>query len=129
MSLRYVRFDAGDYATHVSRLRRLVVSDHGFLITCRLLPRRRILSESEFACWVKHLDLFFSCSTPAPPPRPLPRHVILSPPFGRRICISFFRRGRNADCRGRRGFSIARGVLECGREAAAFRPFGRRQPR
>jgi putative transposase len=34
----------------MSRLRRLVVSDHWFFITCRLLPRRRILSESEFDC-------------------------------------------------------------------------------
>jgi REP element-mobilizing transposase RayT len=34
----------------MSRLRRLVVSDRWFFITCRLLPRRRILSASEFAC-------------------------------------------------------------------------------
>jgi hypothetical protein len=34
----------------MSRLRRLVVSDRWFFITCRVLPRRRILSESEFAC-------------------------------------------------------------------------------
>ncbi len=40
----------GGYTARVSRLRRLVVSDHGFFITCRLLPRRRILSESEFDC-------------------------------------------------------------------------------
>jgi len=33
----------------MSRLRRLVVSDRWFFITCRLLPRRRILSDSEFA--------------------------------------------------------------------------------
>jgi len=32
----------------MSRLRRLVVSDRWFFVTCRLLPRRRILSESEF---------------------------------------------------------------------------------
>ncbi len=34
----------------MSRLRRLVVSDRWFFVTCRVLPRRRILSESEFAC-------------------------------------------------------------------------------
>src|SRR5208337_1176848 len=34
----------------MSRLRRLVVSDRWFFVTCRLLPRRRILSELEFAC-------------------------------------------------------------------------------
>ncbi len=33
----------------MSRLRRLVVSDRWFFITCRLLPRRRILTPSEFA--------------------------------------------------------------------------------
>ncbi len=38
------------------RLRRLVVSDRWFFVTCPVLPRRRILSESEFAClaWVIH---------------------------------------------------------------------------
>jgi len=34
----------------MSRLRRLVLSDRWFFVTSRLLPRRRILSESEFAC-------------------------------------------------------------------------------
>ena len=34
----------------MSRLRRLAVSDHWFFITCRLLPRRRIFSASEFDC-------------------------------------------------------------------------------
>jgi REP element-mobilizing transposase RayT len=34
----------------MSRLRRLVVSHRWFFVTCRLLPRRRILSELEFAC-------------------------------------------------------------------------------
>ncbi|MFZ0964726.1 MAG: transposase [Terriglobia bacterium] len=34
----------------MSRLRRLVVSDRWFFITCRVLPRRGILSASEFAC-------------------------------------------------------------------------------
>jgi hypothetical protein len=34
----------------MSGLRRLVVSDRWFFITCRLLARRRILSESEFSC-------------------------------------------------------------------------------
>jgi hypothetical protein len=34
----------------MSRLRRLSVSDRWFFITCRQLPRRRTLSESEFAC-------------------------------------------------------------------------------
>jgi REP element-mobilizing transposase RayT len=33
----------------MSRLRRLVVSDRWFFVTCRLLPRRRILSAAEFA--------------------------------------------------------------------------------
>jgi hypothetical protein len=34
----------------MSRLRRPVVSDRWFFITCHLLPRRRTLSEVEFAC-------------------------------------------------------------------------------
>jgi len=34
----------------MSRLRRLVISDHWFFITCRVLPGRRILTASEFAC-------------------------------------------------------------------------------
>jgi putative transposase len=34
----------------VSRLRRLVLSDRFFFVTCRLLPRRRVLWDSEFAC-------------------------------------------------------------------------------
>ena len=34
----------------MSRLRRLVVSDRWFFITCRLLPRRRVLSELGFSC-------------------------------------------------------------------------------
>jgi len=33
----------------MSRLRRLVVSDRWFFVTCRLLPGRKILSDSEFA--------------------------------------------------------------------------------
>jgi hypothetical protein len=33
----------------LSRLRRLVVSGRWFFVACRLLPRRRTLSESEFA--------------------------------------------------------------------------------
>ena len=33
----------------MSRLRRLMVSDRWFFITCRLLPRRRILAREEFA--------------------------------------------------------------------------------
>jgi len=36
----------------MSRLRRLVVSDRWFFVTCRLLPRPRILSELEFAAQV-----------------------------------------------------------------------------
>jgi putative transposase len=34
----------------VSRLRRLVLSDRFFFVTCRRLPKRGILTESEFAC-------------------------------------------------------------------------------
>ena len=34
----------------MSRLRRLVVSDRWLFVTCRILPRRRILSPSEFGC-------------------------------------------------------------------------------
>jgi putative transposase len=34
----------------VSRLRRLVLSDRFFFITCRLLPPRRLFVESEFEC-------------------------------------------------------------------------------
>jgi REP element-mobilizing transposase RayT len=33
----------------MSRLRRLVVSDRWFFVTCRLLPGRKLLSDSEFA--------------------------------------------------------------------------------
>jgi putative transposase len=40
----------------VSRLRRLVVSDRWFFITCRLLPRRRILSPLEFATLAVVID-------------------------------------------------------------------------
>jgi putative transposase len=40
----------------MSRLRRLVVSDRWFFITCRLLPRRRILSPSEFATLAQVID-------------------------------------------------------------------------
>ena len=39
-----------------SRLRRLVVSDRWFFITCRVLPRRRILSDSEFATLAEVID-------------------------------------------------------------------------
>jgi hypothetical protein len=35
--------------TRMSRLRRLVLSDCWFFITCRVLPRRRHLSDSELA--------------------------------------------------------------------------------
>ena len=34
----------------MSRLRRLVLSDHYFFITCRLLPPRRLLGDAEFEC-------------------------------------------------------------------------------
>jgi putative transposase len=34
----------------MSRLRRLVLSDRFFFITCRLLPHRRVLGVSEFEC-------------------------------------------------------------------------------
>jgi len=37
----------------MSRLRRLVLSDRWFFVTCRLLPRRRILAPSEFAVLAK----------------------------------------------------------------------------
>ena len=40
----------------MSRLRRLVVADRRFFITCWLLPRRRILSDSEFATLAKVID-------------------------------------------------------------------------
>jgi len=40
----------------MSRLRRLVVSDRWFFITCRLLPGRRILSDSEFAILARVID-------------------------------------------------------------------------
>lgn len=40
----------------MSRLRRLVVSDRWFFISCRVLPRRRTLSESEFACLARVID-------------------------------------------------------------------------
>jgi hypothetical protein len=44
MTPPYVRFDLWDYTTRMSRLRRRVVLDHGFFITYRWLPRRRIFS-------------------------------------------------------------------------------------
>jgi len=34
----------------MSRLRRLVLFDRFFFITCRLLPHRRTIEESEFEC-------------------------------------------------------------------------------
>jgi len=37
----------------MSRLRRLVLFDRWFFITCRLLPRRRVLTPSEFALLAK----------------------------------------------------------------------------
>ena len=40
----------------MSRLRRLVVSDRWFFITCCLLPKRRILSALEFACLARVID-------------------------------------------------------------------------
>jgi hypothetical protein len=40
----------------MSRLRCLVVSDRWFFITCRVLPRRRILSDSEFATLAEVID-------------------------------------------------------------------------
>jgi REP element-mobilizing transposase RayT len=40
----------------MSRLRRLVVSDRWFFITCRLLPRRRVLSRLEFATLAAAID-------------------------------------------------------------------------
>jgi putative transposase len=40
----------------MSRLRRLVVSDRWFFISCRLLPRRRIFSEWEFAGLARVID-------------------------------------------------------------------------
>jgi putative transposase len=40
----------------VSRLRRLVVSDRWFFITCRLHPRRRILSPLEFTTLAAVID-------------------------------------------------------------------------
>ena len=40
----------------MSRLRRLVVSDRWFFISCRLLPRRRMLSELEFAGLARVID-------------------------------------------------------------------------
>ena len=53
-TLRYGLFQVGHANSGIiisgmSRLRRLVVSDSWFFITCRILPRRRILSPSEFA--------------------------------------------------------------------------------
>jgi putative transposase len=40
----------------MSRLRRLVVSDRWFFITCRVLSKRRILCASEFACMARVID-------------------------------------------------------------------------
>jgi putative transposase len=40
----------------MSRLRRLVVSDRWFFITCRVLSKRRILCASEFACLARVID-------------------------------------------------------------------------
>ena len=40
----------------MSRLRRLVVLDRWFLITCRLLPRRRILPAAEFSTLAQVID-------------------------------------------------------------------------
>lgn len=46
----------GNIIAQMSRLRRLVVSDRWFFITCRILPRRRILSDSEFATLARVFD-------------------------------------------------------------------------
>jgi hypothetical protein len=40
----------------MSRLRRLVLSDHGFFITCRVLPWRGVLCDSEFTRLARVLD-------------------------------------------------------------------------
>ncbi len=40
----------------MSRLRRLVVSNRWFFVTCRLLLRRRILLASEFATLAEGID-------------------------------------------------------------------------
>ncbi len=37
----------------MSRLRRLVLSDRFFFVTCRLRRDRRLLAEREFACWAR----------------------------------------------------------------------------
>jgi putative transposase len=40
----------------VSRLRRLVLSDRFFFVTCRVARKRRALSESDFACLARVID-------------------------------------------------------------------------
>ena len=40
----------------MSRLRRLVLSDRFFFVTCRLFPNRRILSESELDCFAQTIS-------------------------------------------------------------------------
>ena len=44
---------AGRIIGPVSRLRRLVLADRFFFVTCWPLRKRRILSGSEFACWAR----------------------------------------------------------------------------
>ena len=50
------RTGPGNIIACMSRLRRLVVSDRWFFITCRVLPRRRILSDAEFATLAEVID-------------------------------------------------------------------------
>ena len=42
---------AGSIIVAMSRLRRLVLSDRFFFISCRVLPRRALLSEGIFPVW------------------------------------------------------------------------------
>ena len=51
-----LRVVGGRIIGRVSRLRRLVLADRFFFVTCKLLPKRRILSGSEFACLARARD-------------------------------------------------------------------------
>ena len=102
---RYVRFDARDYATRTSRLRRLVVSGHwpvkvegthwnsvgaGLVERARLHRYREPRSRDPDGIGGVGARLRGEKPSASPQLFIEPRHVILSRSSGRRICICFF---------------------------------------
>ena len=76
-----LRVVGGRIIGRVSRLRRLVLADRFFFVTCKLLPKRRILSGSEFACLARARDRV--------QPKPFPAASVQTEEmlhFRRRLC-------------------------------------------